>query len=207
MRRGIAMDGDEQDAAGDQDAVEFGEPGVLQRFIEVREHGVAVDDVEMPGRISQGRIRWVGDEAARGEIHLAPSDGVRIDVGSVELGGSVVFEEPANCPAAAATEVEHAASGRNINPEVTQLKLDVPRASFANVEKVGCGDLLGDAKSEGGWRQRDAVTPSRKAIGEPERNSQVTSIQRVISATDRRDQGLRDGALQTGGERHAYGIS
>lgn len=131
-RGASSVDGDQQQAAGRKEARELVEPKVLGSFIQVREDGKAIDDVEVAVNIDERRRRLTFQELCCGKILAAPADGVRVDIGAMELDAGKGREHPTERSATAAPEIQHTASYRQIHAHQGAVFFKEARAALAD---------------------------------------------------------------------------
>ena len=185
-RGALSVHGEQKHAAGRQETAEFRQPGVLHDLIKMSEYGKTIDDVEVPIRIGQRRLRTVGEESRGLEVLAAPRDSVAIDVGAMKFGLRTVAKEPTQRAPAPATEVQHAAGLGQRNSHQRQMLLDSQRGSPPDSQEFFPGHEFADAKSKQGGRHGDSRFVVRTGtVRVPAAQTQLKTKQSVIDASRR----------------------
>src|SRR5450631_4246482 len=132
--RARTKDRDQKHSARLQDSAQLGEPGILHSLIQVSKYGQTVNHIEVPRRIWQRRLRRIGEETARLQMLITPLDRLGIHVYAMKFSPAVA-NEPCDCTAAAAPEIQHSTRIRKIQAHLSGALLYQIGAAFTNLEE------------------------------------------------------------------------
>ena len=149
---------DDENATRTERAGELLDPCEADGFIQVREHGVCVDDAE--GGRGQGRW-WRGGnllEVPVAEQPLAQLEHVRGHVNTPDVVIPAIPEKKPNDPAPATAEIEHPTAGPQIDAGALRGVLDDTPEGVRLCESVLAGRSDRGRLKVGGRKSRDAVS-------------------------------------------------
>ena len=109
--RVLPVNAEHDERAGTRNPVKLGQPEVLKALVDVGEHAVVENKIELTVDIVR---RWFGPvdrETRVGQRLPTPGDGLRIDVGAMQLDGFCDVPTPDQHATTATTEVERSREG------------------------------------------------------------------------------------------------